>query len=114
MCIFCDIANKQAPASIVYEDDLSLVFKNIRPSAPIHLLIIPKKHIDSIDHIDDKDEALVGHLLCVAKKVAKQEKLSGYKLVVNVGRDGGQEIFHLHIHLLSGWNNAKDRDIIHN
>lgn len=114
MCIFCEIANKQAPASIVYEDDLSLVFKNIRPLAPIHLLIIPKKHIDSVDHIDIEDEALVGHLVYVARKVAEQEKLSGYKLVINVGKAGGQEIFHLHIHLLSGWNNAKDRDIMRN
>ena len=112
MCIFCEIVNKKAPASIIYEDDLSLVFKNIRPSAPIHLLIIPKKHIGSIDHINPEDELLVGHLLYVAKKVACQENLLGYKLVVNVGKEGGQEIFHLHIHLLSGWNNARDKDII--
>ncbi|HQB85056.1 MAG: HIT-like protein [Parcubacteria group bacterium ADurb.Bin247] len=112
MCIFCEIVNKKAPASIIYEDDLSLVFKNIRPSAPIHLLIIPKKHIGSIDHINPEDELLVGHLLYVAKKVASQENLLGYKLVVNVGKEGGQEIFHLHIHLLSGWNNARDKDII--
>ena len=112
MCIFCEIVNKKAPASIIYEDDLSLVFKNIRPSAPIHLLIIPKKHIGSIDHINPEDELLVGHLLYVAKKVASQENLLVYKLVVNVGKEGGQEIFHLHIHLLSGWNNARDKDII--
>ena len=112
MCIFCEIVNKKAPASIIYEDDLSLVFKNIRPSAPIHLLIIPKKHIGSIDHINPEDELLVGHLLYVAKKVASQENLLGYKLVVNVGKEGGQEISHLHIHLLSGWNNARDKDII--
>lgn len=112
-CIFCKIARKESPADIVYEDDDTIVFNNIRPSAPIHLLVIPKKHIDSIDDIEVGDEELIGKTIITARNVARDKGLneSGYKLAVNVGKGGGQEVFHLHFHLLGGWKSDKERDI---
>ena len=103
-CIFCSIIKKEAPATIVYENENIIVFENIKPSAPIHLLMVPKKHIASVNEIKEEDKDLIGNLFLVAQEVArlKNIKNSGYKLAVNVGRDGGQEIDHLHIHLL-GW-----------
>ncbi len=111
-CIFCKIVRNEAPADILYEDEYSVVFKSINPVAPVHLLVVPKKHIISVDHIVENDKKLIGHLFLVAQKVAAEQGIdSGYKLAVNVGRAGGQEVFHLHIHLLGGWKNARDRDI---
>lgn len=101
--IFARIIDREIPADIVYEDDRALAFRDIAPQAPIHILIIPKKPIDMIENLDDADEGLVGHLVVVAKKVAAQEGLtSGYRLVFNNGRDGGQTVFHVHLHLLGG------------
>lgn len=100
-CLFCKITNKKAPAEIVYEDEKSCAFKDINPKAPTHLLIVPKKHIESIDHLKAKDKELMGELILVAKKIAKEKKLEGYKLQINVGRPAGQIIDHLHLHLLS-------------
>jgi histidine triad (HIT) family protein len=100
-CIFCKIANKTAPAEIVYEDDMALAFKDINPKSPLHLLIVPKKHIPSVNHVEIEDKALMGELILVAQKIAKEKNLSGYKLQINVGRPAGQIIDHLHIHLLS-------------
>lgn len=112
-CIFCKIARKEAPATVVYEDDETLVFENIRPLAPIHLLAIPKKHIPSIDEIEDDDVKLLGQTVIAARNAARDKGLdeSGYKLVVNVGEGGGQEIFHLHFHILGGWESEKERDV---
>jgi len=101
-CIFCKIANKILPAEIVYEDERVLVFKDIEPQAALHLLIIPKKHIPSVDHVGIEDKALMGELILVAQKIAQEKKLEGYKLQINVGRSAGQLIDHLHLHLLSG------------
>ena len=101
-CIFCKIANKETPAEIVYEDEKILAFKDIKPQAPIHLLIIPKKHIPSVDHVEIEDKTLMGELILVAQKIAKEKKLEGYKLQINVGRTAGQVIDHLHLHLLGG------------
>lgn len=101
-CIFCKIIDKEEPADIEYEDEEVIVIKNIRPVMEIHSLVIPKKHIESIMHLEDKDKELMGKLILVAKKVAKDRKLKGYKLAINVGRDGGQIIDHIHMHLLSG------------
>lgn len=100
-CIFCKIANKEALAEVVYEDDKIIAFKDIRPQAPIHLLIIPKKHIPSVDHLEITDKTLMGELFLIAQKIAKEKKLKGYKLQINVGRLAGQIIDHLHLHLLS-------------
>lgn len=112
-CIFCKIATKKAPAEIIYEDEKTMVFRNIRPSAPVHLLVIPKAHIESADVVKAEDRELIGNLFISAQKGAELAKIreKGYKLAVNVKEGGGQEVFHLHIHLLGGWSDAKERDI---
>ena len=101
-CLFCQIVNKEVPAEIIYQDDKILAIKDIKPKAPVHLLIIPKKHIPSVDYLKTPDKALMGELILVAQKIAKDKKLEGYKLQINVGRSAGQIINHLHLHLLSG------------
>jgi len=110
-CLFCKIAKKEMPAEIVYEDEKVLVFKDIHPKAPLHLLIIPKKHIHSINHLELRDKELMGELILVAQKIAKEKNLEGYKLVINVGRPAGQIIDHLHLHLLAGWKSEKEKNI---
>jgi len=101
-CIFCKIINKETPADIVYESEKVIVFKDINPKAPIHILIVPKKHITSVKEVEIEDKELLGELFLVAKKIARDKNLKGYKLIVNVGREAGQIVDHLHIHLLSG------------
>ena len=101
-CLFCKVANKEASAEIVYEDEKIIAFKDIHPKAPLHLLIVPKKHIQSVDHLESRDKGLIGELFLVAQKIARGKKLKGYKLIINVGRPAGQLIDHLHLHLLSG------------
>lgn len=104
-CIFCDIINKKSPAEILYEDDEFIVFRDVKPSAPIHLLIVPKEHIASVNDIEDKHKELIGDLFLLAKKLAVQENINdGYKLTFNIGRKGGQLIDHLHLHLMGGWH----------
>ena len=103
-CIFCKIIKKEIPSDILQESDKAVIFKDIRPSAPIHYLVVPKKHISSIKDVSHEDEAMLGHILLMAKEAAENLNLSGYKLVFNVGRDGGQIIDHAHLHLLGGWN----------
>ncbi len=111
-CLFCKIANKEVPADIVYEDERFLAFKDINPKAPVHILIIPKKHIPSVDHLDESaDKELMGEMIILARKIAKEKGLNGYKLVINVGRGGGQVIDHLHLHLLGGWRNPKEGEM---
>lgn len=100
-CLFCKIANKETPAEIVYEDEKVVAFKDINPKAPVHLLIVPKKHIPSVDHVEIGDKELMGDLILAAQKIARGKNLAGYKLVINVGRPAGQIIDHLHLHLLS-------------
>ncbi len=103
-CLFCKIVNKEIPADIVYDDERFLAFKDIEPIAPLHLLIIPKKHILAVDQLADSDKELMGELLLTAKKIARTAGVaeSGYRLVLNVGRDAGQSVNHLHLHLLGG------------
>lgn len=101
-CLFCKIAKKEVPSEIIYEDERFVVFKDINPQAPVHLLIIPRKHIPSVNHVEIEDKNLMGELILTAQKIAKEKKLKGYKLQINVGRDGGQLVDHLHLHLLSG------------
>lgn len=101
--VFKKIIDRQIPAEIVYEDEQSLVFKDIHPQAPVHLIVIPKKEIPTLNDITEADEALLGHLFVVMAKVAKQLGLAGgYRIVTNCGPDAGQEVMHLHFHLLAG------------
>lgn len=100
-CIFCKIVGAEIPSDLLHEDDICIVFKDINPKARTHLLIVSKKHIPSIADMEAGDETVIGHLFRVAKDVAKKLGLAGYRLQVNVGKDGGQEVFHVHVHLLS-------------
>ncbi len=101
--IFKKIIDREIPADIVYEDDLCLAFNDINPQAPTHVLLIPKKEIPTVDDLADEDQALMGHLLLNAAKLAGQLGLDdGYRLVINCGRDGGQEVNHIHVHILGG------------
>ena len=103
-CIFCKIVKKEIPADVVFEDETVIAFKDIKPIAPVHIVIIPKKHIVSIVDIKEEDVVLMGRLIMSAKKIADDLKISkdGYKLLIRVGRGGGQEVDHIHLHLLSG------------
>ncbi|NET58164.1 MAG: histidine triad nucleotide-binding protein [Symploca sp. SIO2E6] len=101
--IFSKIINREIPAEIIYEDDLALAFKDISPQAPVHFLVIPKKPIPQISVAGPEDQALLGHLLLTAKLVAEQVGLgNGYRVVINNGTDGGQTVYHLHLHILGG------------
>lgn len=105
-CVFCNIINKTIDAQILFENEQLIVIKDILPKAPVHLLIIPKQHILSINHIGEGHEQLLGEMLYVAKQMAEKFAIgeTGYKLIFNVGRDGGQVIPHLHLHLMGGKN----------
>lgn len=101
--IFSRILRKEIPAKVLYEDDLAMAFEDIHPQAPVHFLVIPRKPIVSLDTISDEDRGLLGHLQWVASKVAREQGLSeGYRVVTNVGSDGGQSVSHLHYHVLGG------------
>lgn len=101
--VFQRIIDREIPADIVFEDDRCLAFRDINPQASTHVLVIPKQAIASVDDLSEADEALVGHLVLVAQRLAKQDGLSnGYRIVVNCGPDGGQTVDHLHFHLLGG------------
>jgi histidine triad (HIT) family protein len=101
--LFKRIIDREIPAKVVYEDDLCLAFEDIRPQAPTHVLVIPKKEIPSVDGIAEEDETLVGHLFLVIRKIAAERGLAGgYRVVTNCGPDAGQEVMHLHLHLLGG------------
>jgi histidine triad (HIT) family protein len=100
--IFSKIIRREIPAQIVYEDDQALAFRDVYPQAPVHILVIPKKPIPKLSEADATDQALLGHLLLVAGKVAAQENLSGFRLVINNGAEVGQTVFHLHLHILGG------------
>jgi len=104
MCIFCQIAKHQQKADIVYEDDEIIVFKDTNPSAPVHLLITTKKHIKSINELKKEDRRLISRMVFLGKKLAEKQGIAktGYKLIFNVGRGGGQIIDHLHLHLMGG------------
>ncbi len=103
-CIFCKIVNKEIPSEILYEDDNILAFKDINPVAPVHVLVIPKKHIISVNDIIDQDVQVIGNIFVVIKKLATQLGVaeSGYRVVTNTGKDGGQVVGHLHFHLIGG------------
>ncbi len=105
-CIFCSIAEKKIPSTIVYEDENFLAFKDINPEAPVHILVIPKKHIKSVDHVQEEDLAVLNKIYFVIQKITKEQGISetGYRVVTNVGGDGGQTVDHLHFHILGGRN----------
>ena len=102
--IFSKIIRKEIPADIVYQDDLVTAFRDINPQAPTHILIIPNKHIPTVNDVTTADEVVLGRLFTVAAKLAKAEGIEegGYRLLVNCNRDGGQEVYHLHMHLVGG------------
>jgi histidine triad (HIT) family protein len=104
-CIFCKIIKGEQKADIVYQDELLVVFKDIRPHAPVHLLIVPRRHIRSINDLKEEDQEIVFRMIVKAKEMAEKHSISdsGYRLLFNVERGGGQVIFHLHLHLLGGW-----------
>ncbi len=103
-CIFCKIIDGQIPADLIYQDDSIVAFRDINPHAPTHVLIIPKKHIEKISDLNEEDAELVGKMVLVAKKIAEDEGIteSGFRLVFNNNKDAGQEVFHIHLHLLGG------------
>ena len=102
-CLFCKIIRGEIPSNKVYEDDEILAFKDINPQAPVHILVIPKKHISCAKDIESEDEKLIGRMFTVIKQLAEEFKLeNGYRIVNNCGEDGRQEVMHLHFHLLGG------------
>ena len=103
-CIFCKIIKGKIPSTKVYEDDEILAFRDINPLAPVHVLVIPKKHISSLVELQPEDETIVGKIYTIINKIARQENIfeSGFRVVVNCGEDGGQEVKHLHFHLIGG------------
>ena len=103
-CLFCKIIKGEIPSQKVYEDDEILAFKDINPAAPIHILVIPKKHISSLTDMKNGDEQIISKIYVKINEIAEQQgfKENGYRVIVNCGKDGGQEVMHLHFHLLAG------------
>ena len=103
-CIFCNIVQRQMPAKIVYEDESAVAFEDLHPQAPVHVLVVPRKHLVSLNEMTAEDEALVGHLHNVAAQLARERAVddTGYRTVTNNGTGAGQSVFHLHLHLLGG------------
>ena len=100
--LFQKIADQEIPAALVYEDDRCIAFRDIQPVAPVHVLVVPRRPIPRADAIEEEDEALFGHLFTVARRVAEEEGLTDYRLVMNNGPGAGQSVFHLHLHVLGG------------
>ncbi|HEX8653474.1 MAG TPA: histidine triad nucleotide-binding protein [Pyrinomonadaceae bacterium] len=103
-CLFCRVVAGEVPADIIYQDERSIAFRDINPQAPVHVLIIPRDHMESLDEAAQRDEATLGHLLRVGARIANEQGLSesGYRTVVNTGAGAGQSVFHLHLHVLGG------------
>jgi len=103
-CLFCKIIKKEIPSTVVYEDEEILAFRDIHPVTPVHILVIPKKHITSLAELEKEDEAVIGKIYTVINEIAKKEGIleKGFRVIVNCGEDGGQEVKHLHFHLLGG------------
>ncbi|MBE0426810.1 MAG: histidine triad nucleotide-binding protein [Nitrospirae bacterium] len=103
-CIFCEIIQKKRPAKIIYEDELVVAFNDMNPQAPVHVLVIPKKHIPTLLDIKDEDKVLLGYLFQIANKIAKDKGVSGrgFRLVINCNPESGQTIYHVHLHILGG------------
>ncbi len=103
-CVFCKIAGEEASADVLHRDQFVTAFRDIHPTAPTHILVIPNRHIVSLNDLQPQDEPLVGHMLMVARQLAAQEGIDrrGYRIIWNTGADGGQTIYHLHLHLIGG------------
>jgi histidine triad (HIT) family protein len=101
-CIFCRIAAGEIPANKVYEDENFVAFHDLHPKAAVHLLVIPRKHIASLAELEQGDEGLMGQMMRLLPQLAREQGLDGFRTIINTGRSGGQEIFHLHVHLLGG------------
>lgn len=103
-CIFCKIAGGEIPAKLVFEDDVCVAFNDLSPQAPTHILVIPRRHLDSLDKADGSQSEALGHLLLTAAKIARDQGFAedGYRVVINTNSAGGQTVFHLHLHLLAG------------
>ena len=103
-CLFCKLIRKEIPAKIVFEDNKILAFEDIKPQAPVHILIIPKFHVEKTSDLTEANMHMIGDLVLAAKRIAKEKGVeeSGYRIVINCNRDAGQEVFHLHLHLLGG------------
>lgn len=103
-CLFCGIINGKIPSDLIYEDKEMIAFKDINPQAPTHILIVPRRHIQSLSEMTEADKGLTGNLLFAARKIAQDQGISneGYRVVVNNGQNGGQTVFHLHLHLMGG------------
>jgi histidine triad (HIT) family protein len=101
--LFTKIINRQIPAEIVYEDDQCVAFNDVNPQAPVHILLVPRKPVDMLSNATIEDQALLGHMLLAAGKIARQLKIDGaFRLVINNGKEGGQAVFHVHMHILAG------------
>ena len=103
-CLFCKIVSGEIKGAVVYSDDLATAFRDVNPAAPTHILIVPNRHIESVNALTGDDEQLVGHLFTVAGQLAKSEGIdqTGYRIITNTGPDGGQTVIHLHVHLIGG------------
>jgi histidine triad (HIT) family protein len=104
-CLFCQISQGKTSTEMLYENETLVVFRDINPAAPVHLLIVPKKHIRSVNDLSDDDQPILAELVMVARKMAVEQGIdkSGYRIFINVERGGGQVIFHLHMHVIGGW-----------
>ena len=103
-CLFCQVAAHEKPSKILYEDEQCLVFQDINPKAPVHMLVVPRKHITSLNDAQEEDKVLLGHMLIVAGRMAREQGIdgTGYRTVINTNAEAGQTVFHLHIHILGG------------
>ena len=103
-CLFCKIINKEIPASVVFEDEKMIAFNDINPQAPIHILLIPREHFSSLNEIPEEKKNILSHLLLKARQIAQEKGIAekGYRIVLNTARDSGQEVLHIHFHLLGG------------
>lgn len=103
-CIFCKIINKEIPASMVFEDEKMIAFNDTNPQAPIHILLIPREHFASLNDIPEEKKSILSHLVLKARQIAQEKEIAekGYRIVLNTAKDSGQEVFHIHLHLLGG------------
>ncbi len=107
-CIFCKIVSGAVPSTKIYEDSEVIAFNDIRPSAGVHFLIVPKLHIDSLASCKNEHQALLGKMLLLAPKLAKEQGLAGFKTLINTGVEGGQEVFHIHLHVMGGGDKSRN------
>ena len=103
-CIFCKIINKEIPSTIVYEDETVIAFNDVNPAAPIHILVVPKKHIETLLDVKEEDSLVISHIYQVINKIAEKENFAqnGFRVIANCGKDSGQEVMHIHFHVLGG------------